>query len=334
MTQEKEQSSRDKKIMKMVDEDNFLTKESELNFNCNACGKCCFNQDIILTTLDILRLRREFEVPTSGILDMFCQVHRGPNSQLPVMLLKFKPLDSGVTACPFLKANEGNQKASCSIHQNSPEVCKLYPLGRGFIHDIKTKKHEVKYFCMDKADLACDKDCFSCKNTVGDYLNKNSVVDSGKYQEQYNKLMDILKLNKSLFVHLFDRPTFNFEDIKLEGDSYTITRKAQKLYGVKSNLGEYKQVNKGKRNPKTVLEYSIIQSGKEYVGHPTQKPIELLKYLITASTNKEDTVLDCFLGSGSSAIACKQLGRNFIGFEISPEYCKIANKRLAQEVLI
>ena len=189
MTQEKEQSSRDKKIMKMVDEDNFLTKESELNFNCNACGKCCFNQDIILTTLEILRLRREFEVPTSGILDMFCQVHRGPNSQLPVMLLKFKPLDSGVTACPFLKANEGNQKASCSIHQNSPEVCKLYPLGRGFIHDIKTKKHEVKYFCMDKADLACDKDCFSCKNTVGDYLNKNSVVDSGKYQEQYNKLI-------------------------------------------------------------------------------------------------------------------------------------------------
>lgn len=67
--------------------------------------------------------------------------------------------------------------------------------------------------------------------------------------------------------------------------------------------------------------------------HPTQKPIKLFKRIIKASSNKEDLVLDPFIGSGTTAVACKQLNRNFIGFEISEEYVKIANKRLEQENL-
>jgi site-specific DNA-methyltransferase (adenine-specific) len=64
--------------------------------------------------------------------------------------------------------------------------------------------------------------------------------------------------------------------------------------------------------------------------HPTQKPIPILRGFINNCSNKEDIVLDPFMGSGTTAVACKQLGRNFIGFEISPEYCEIANKRLQQ----
>ena len=67
--------------------------------------------------------------------------------------------------------------------------------------------------------------------------------------------------------------------------------------------------------------------------HPTEKPESLISHLIEIHSNKEDIVLDCFMGSGTTAIACKQLKRNFIGIELSPEYCKIANKRLAQEIL-
>lgn len=67
--------------------------------------------------------------------------------------------------------------------------------------------------------------------------------------------------------------------------------------------------------------------------HPTQKPVGLLKYLIQTYTNQGDTILDPFLGSGTTAVACKQLGRNFIGVEINPEYCAIAENRLRQEVL-
>lgn len=64
--------------------------------------------------------------------------------------------------------------------------------------------------------------------------------------------------------------------------------------------------------------------------HPTQKPLVLLSRLIRASVCDGGTVFDPFLGSGTTAVAAKKLGRNFIGCEISPEYCKIAEKRLQE----
>lgn len=67
--------------------------------------------------------------------------------------------------------------------------------------------------------------------------------------------------------------------------------------------------------------------------HPCPKPIEWARWLIERASDKGMIILDCFMGSGTTALACKQLGRNFIGFEINPEYVKIANKRLSQEVL-
>lgn len=62
--------------------------------------------------------------------------------------------------------------------------------------------------------------------------------------------------------------------------------------------------------------------------HPTQKPVKLIKQIISANVGQ--VVCDPFLGSGTTAVACKQLGRDFIGFEIDKEYCEIAKKRLEQ----
>jgi len=64
--------------------------------------------------------------------------------------------------------------------------------------------------------------------------------------------------------------------------------------------------------------------------HPTEKPVELIKQIIEYASNENDLVLDAFMGGGSTAIACKQSKRNFIGFEVNPDYIKIANKRLNQ----
>ncbi len=55
--------------------------------------------------------------------------------------------------------------------------------------------------------------------------------------------------------------------------------------------------------------------------------------MILASSNEGDRVLDCFMGSGTTAIACQQFNRKFIGIEISKEYCDIAKKRLSQQTL-
>lgn len=66
--------------------------------------------------------------------------------------------------------------------------------------------------------------------------------------------------------------------------------------------------------------------------HPTVKPIKLMEYLIKLVTPPNGTVLDPFMGSGSTGVAAKKLGFNFIGIELSPEYAEIAEKRISHAV--
>lgn len=68
--------------------------------------------------------------------------------------------------------------------------------------------------------------------------------------------------------------------------------------------------------------------------HPTQKDVTFIKLLIHKSSEPGAVIYDPFMGSGTTARACKDLGRNYIGSEISKEYCEIAEKRLKQEVLL
>ena len=65
--------------------------------------------------------------------------------------------------------------------------------------------------------------------------------------------------------------------------------------------------------------------------HPTEKPIELLKLFIKNNSDEGDLVFDGFAGSGTTGVACKKLGRNFIGCELDESYCKIANDRIEKE---
>jgi len=64
--------------------------------------------------------------------------------------------------------------------------------------------------------------------------------------------------------------------------------------------------------------------------HPAEKPIELLKALISKSTKEGDLILDCFAGSGTTLVACKELNRNFIGIELAREYHQVAEERLTK----
>lgn len=73
---------------------------------------------------------------------------------------------------------------------------------------------------------------------------------------------------------------------------------------------------------------------KEIRQHPTQKPIPLMKWIIQNYSKENDLILDPFLGSGTTAVACQELGRRFIGIEISEKYCQIARERLRQKPLL
>jgi len=75
------------------------------------------------------------------------------------------------------------------------------------------------------------------------------------------------------------------------------------------------------------------QKGRKDIGHFTPKPLKAMERIIKLHTIKNDIILDPFLGSGTTAVAAKQLGRRFIGIEISEKYCEIARQRLKQEVL-
>jgi len=88
------------------------------------------------------------------------------------------------------------------------------------------------------------------------------------------------------------------------------------------------------RYPKSILIYSnAAQKGKL---HPTQKPVALFQYLQLTYTNEGDTILDNCIGSGTTAVAAINTGRNFIGIEMDKGYCDIANKRIqeAREKLV
>lgn len=119
---------------------------------------------------------------------------------------------------------------------------------------------------------------------------------------------DILMFNKS------DKFKFNLDNVRVP----------QKYYRSINNM-------RG-ANPGNVWEFSHIHyCNGNRKKHPTQKPEALFERMILASSDNGDTVLDCFLGSGTSARVCQQLCRNFIGIELNEEYMNIAKERLEEE---
>lgn len=98
------------------------------------------------------------------------------------------------------------------------------------------------------------------------------------------------------------------------------------LYGMKG-----RRTLNGPR-PRTVIRYNW--SATQDPVHPTVKPIPLLKRLISMSSDTGETILDPFMGSGTTLRAAKDLGRKAIGIEIEERWCEVAAKRLSQEVLI
>jgi modification methylase len=95
-----------------------------------------------------------------------------------------------------------------------------------------------------------------------------------------------------------------------------------------------KQINGGKQMKDTDWNFSICRGGerlRDEYGiklHPTQKPLKLIQQVVLTSSKKGDLILDPFLGSGTTAVVAKALGRNWIGIEKEEKYIKIASERI------
>lgn len=92
------------------------------------------------------------------------------------------------------------------------------------------------------------------------------------------------------------------------------------------NSGEW--INDGKRTPTTIRKFNRVSAGGKKPLHPTEKPLELMEWLIKSYTNEGDLVLDFTCGSGSTGVACVNTNRRFVGIELDEKYFNIARDRL------
>jgi site-specific DNA-methyltransferase (adenine-specific) len=173
------------------------------------------------------------------------------------------------------------------------------------------------------------------KNYKYDWIWKKTMC-TGMAQNEYMpmKYHEII----SVFVNK-SKPTFN--KILSDRNKSSISRANYKMQGSSHlsnhiNIGkqEAKQYNPNKVNPKSILEFkSVPNTPKGSKLHPTQKPVDLVEYLIKTYTNENETVLDFTMGSGTTGVACKNLNRNFIGIEMDDKYFSIAENRINNHIV-
>ena len=206
--------------------------------------------------------------------------------------------------------------------------------------------------CLEAMKLLPDKSIDLVLTDIPYNISQKSAglrqLDFGEWDKQYGKEKDWIKammrlVGNSAIIWCADKQWCNIETIFSNADF--LTRKliwhksnptvmnCDKLYVQAIENAVYAKKRGGYYAPDykhNVFEYPIPNMRQ----HPTQKPLSLFQELILDNTKLNDLVLDPFLGSGTTAVACKELGRKFIGIELEEKYCKIAEGRLRQEILL
>lgn len=129
-----------------------------------------------------------------------------------------------------------------------------------------------------------------------------------------------LKLHENVLVFYKHLPTYNPQFVA--GKPYS----QHNGKGKSTNYGQqrsYETVNTGFRYPTDIQKFSTNKGL-----HPTQKPVELMEYMVKTYTNPGDVVLDNCIGSGTTGVACKNTDREFIGIEMDRDYFEIAKNRI------
>jgi len=169
----------------------------------------------------------------------------------------------------------------------------------------------------------------------------NELINSNQKEFRYDLVwcksnaVGFLSANKKPMsahemIYVFSKKGANYNRIDIEGDFLNTNigdrGYKSKCYGIKPNIP--KTNNEGKRCVKSWFE---IPNKKEKEGHPTAKPIELYKWLIFRYSNNGDMILDPTFGSCNSALACKELNRNYIGIEMNKEFFDKAKEKFKIE---
>ena len=152
------------------------------------------------------------------------------------------------------------------------------------------------------------------------------IWEKSKATNFLNAKKQPLRAYENICIFYDKQPTYNPQMKK--GESYNKgVRKQQTKDDVYGSFNQVEVKSEGLRYPRNVIYFKTAESeGKAY--HKTQKPISILEYLVNTYTNESEVVLDNCIGSGSTAIACINTNRNYIGFELDKQYYDIAINRI------
>lgn len=222
-----------------------------------------------------------------------------------------------------------------NCHSNTPFSYRMIWLKDHFANSLIAKKAPVSYFediCVffKKYDTLNNnplrdysKNIMDCLSLTSGEINK--ILKHGKAEHFFRVNSTQYKLcTKDVYQELI----YTFKIDKLD-----FFMKYEVLKGINDKYKDkYKRcfnLEYGKKYKSNILEYK-----KDYSGlHPTQKPLELMKDLVSTYSNQDDLVLDFTCGSGSTLVACKELNRNYIGIEKDKKYYDIAKDRLSKYIV-
>jgi len=155
-----------------------------------------------------------------------------------------------------------------------------------------------------------------------------SILKNRKHYEEVVEYFDAIEKNQSLVKYYIVQATARNSDVipKVKDAPNHLTTAKALVFGYKPrDVVAFTPHNKQKRD------MSGQGRGEYNLKHPTVKPIQLMNYLLDLTTQEGDLVLDPFMGSGTTGVACRQLGRRFIGMELQPDYFNIAHQRILGE---
>lgn len=172
------------------------------------------------------------------------------------------------------------------------------------------------------------------------------LMQSNRKMWRYNLIWD--KVRATGFLNANRMPLRNHEDICVFYDKLpTYNPQMEALNGRERNhpqghgdhveknscygkVGRINPTYEDKKHPRSIIVKQAVHCNEGQF-HPTQKPVDLLRYLVLTYTNEGDTVLDNCIGSGTTAIACMKEHRHFLGFELNKEYYDKAVQRIKRE---
>ena len=202
--------------------------------------------------------------------------------------------------------NRDRSKLSSPIHRRSSPI--VMDFGEW---DNKTRE-EFLFFTKEWLKECCR--VLKYGGTIISFFNKEDISYLGWVGKEFGVRTRVI------FTWCKSNPVPSFRKVNyLSGTEYIwIGSKGEKSWTFNFKL------------QKEMKNYMITPNGSSYkkTKHPTEKPLQLINHFLEVHTNENDLVLDCFMGSGTTGVACVNTNRNFIGIELDEKYFQIAKERI------